>query len=231
MSANNHNPRVFRVAAVLLYVVILHLFVSIPLSSAMKMNNMLMAQTLEAFLSALVSFGSMSLTEKDDILLMSLQFNPDYDPSIDDVNVHQQNVFSTEESKQALRTYLYKEVDRDFMEYETAEVVASMLSLGTLYPRDAGIDNLVESNAASMLFGGPAGSSYSGEGNIVRLAKNSIFGIANATSGVIYNGIWGYAAGEIERILVYYLLALEFNDLLFHFKVQGSMSCNVMAMG
>jgi hypothetical protein len=171
------------------------LFLSISSASAMSMNNMLMAQTLESFLSSLVSFGSMSITQKDDILSLALQFHPDLNSSVDDLRLPQQNVFSTDDSKEALRTYLYMEIDSDFMEYETAETIASMLSLGALYPRDSGISSIVDSGIASL--NGPAESCYTGEGNVVRLGRSNMFGDGNSATGTLYNGIWGYAVGEI----------------------------------
>jgi hypothetical protein len=174
---------------------ILHLFLSFSSASAMSMNNMLMAQTLESFLSSLVSFGSMSITQKDDILSMALQFHPDYNASIEDVRLPQHNVFSTEESKEALRSYLYMEIDSDFMEYETAETIASMLSLGALYPRESDISSIVESGITFL--NGPAESSYTGEGNVVRLGRSNIFGDGSSSTGTFYNGIWGYAVGEL----------------------------------
>lgn len=163
---------------------------SIPVASAMKTSNMLMGQTLESFLSDLVSFGAMSMIQKDDILGMAARFDPDYDPNLDELQDVRHNVFSSGESKQALRSYLYKEVDADFMEYETAEVIASMLSLGALYPRENG--SFVESNLLNTV-SEPAGSSYTGNGNVVRLGRSNVFGIGSDKE--IYNGIWGYSVG------------------------------------
>lgn len=176
-----------------------HLFFAISFASAMIMDNMLMDQTLESFLASLVSSGSMSISQKDDILRMSEQFNPEYDAAVNDLRLPQQNVFSTDESKEALRSYLYAEIDSDYMEYETAETITSMLSLGRLYPREGdGISSVVES--ASFLLNGPADSSYSGEGNMVRLGRSNIFGYGTPGDGTIYNGIWGYAVGEFLLI-------------------------------
>jgi hypothetical protein len=164
---------------------------SLSYAYATDMANMLMGQTLESFLSALVSFGSMNTLQKNDILLMSIKFNPDNDPSLEDIRLHEHDVFSTEESKQALRSYLYQEVDGDFMEYETAETIASMLSVGALYPMNgSGASSLI----GSLMFEGPVASSYAGDGNLIRLGRSDIFGNKNAESA--YNGIWGYSVGE-----------------------------------
>jgi hypothetical protein len=175
---------------------------SIPVTSAMKMNNMLMGQTLESFLSDLVSFGAMSITQKDDILRMATWFDPDYDPKLDELRDIDNDVFSSDESKHALRSYLYKEVDTDFMEYDAAEAIASMLSLGALYPRDASptqSDSFME-NTLTTVFDGPAGSSYTGNGNVVRLGRSNIFGVASDQE--IYNGIWGYAVGLYSLLYI-----------------------------
>lgn len=51
---------------------------------------------------------------------------------------------------------MYNEVDIDFMEYENADVIASMNSLGAMYPRNQeGVNMFVESN--HLLLSGPAG--------------------------------------------------------------------------
>jgi len=181
---------------------------------------MLMGQTLESFLSDLVSFGAMSITQQDDILRMATRFDPDYDPKMDELRDIDNDVFSSDESKQALRSYLYKEVDTDFMEYDTAEAIASMLSLGALYPRNApptqtGI--FIENT----LLDGPAGSSYTGNGNVVRLGRSNVFGVASDQE--IYNGIWGYAVGGREYALQchgYGLNILDVTDPSSIFRVQ-----------
>ena len=161
-------------------------------ASTMCTGNMLMAQSLESFLSSLVKFGSMSVTQKDDILRISDQFHPGYNASTIDLRLPQQDIFPSDESKEALRTYLYKEIDTDYLEYETAEAIASMLSLGGLFPRDSIIAGIV----GSSLVNGPAESSYTGEGNIDRLGRSHIFGLGERSTG-LYNGIWGYAVGEL----------------------------------
>ena len=170
----------------------------ISFASMMSMNTMLMAQTLEEFLSTLVSFGSISVTQKDDIIRMSMTSDPDFDPSIDAVRLYDHDVFPTAESKQALRSYLYTEVDADFMEYESAETIASILCLGALYPRNSSdLSNFGGNTPSVSMLSGPVGMSYTNEGNIVRLGSSSMFGIADVNDKVIYNGIWGYAVGEL----------------------------------
>ncbi|KAL7482509.1 hypothetical protein ACHAW6_008188 [Cyclotella cf. meneghiniana] len=196
---------------------------SIAVASAMKMNNMLMGQTLESFLSDLVSFGAMSITQKDDILHMATRFDPDYDPKLDVLRDLGNDVFSSDESKQALRSYLYKEVDTDFMEYDAAEAIASMLSLGALYPRNdfPTQTGVLIDNSLNTALDGPAGSSYTGNGNVVRLGRSNIFGIGSDQE--IYNGIWGYSIGIREYALQchgYGLNILDVTDPSSIFRVQ-----------
>ena len=71
------------------------------------------------------------------------------------------------------------------MEEETAEVIASTLSLGGLYP-SAGFSNLLVVN-------GPVDAVYTGDGNVVRLGHSRLL---SSTDQSFYNGIWGYATGE-----------------------------------
>jgi len=204
-------------ACIILSLIIL----SIPLASAMSMGNMLMGQTLESFLATMVSFGSLSITQKDDILSLSTKFNPDYNPLDEEVALHNHDVFATDESKEALRTYLYTEVETDYMEYDTAETIASMLSLGAMWGvSESGINSIVGDHA---LLGGPAGSSYSGDGNIVRLGRSNIFGDGDDDNRVYYNGIWGYSIGVREYALQchgYGLNILDVTDPSNIFRVQ-----------
>ena len=200
--------------------IILSFIISIPLASAVSMSNMLMGQTLESFLATLVSFGSLSITQKDDILSLSTKFNPDYDPLDEEVALHNHNVFATDESKEALRSYLYMEIETDYMEYDTAETIASMLSLGAMWGASSGISSIVGDHA---LLGGPAGSSYSGDGNIVRLGRSNIFGDGDGDNQVYYNGIWGYNTGVREYALQchgYGLNILDVTDPSNIFRVQ-----------
>eukprot|EP00804_Cyclotella_cryptica_P015092 CCRYP_000666-RB/>CCRYP_000666-RB protein AED:0.22 eAED:0.22 QI:211/1/1/1/0.83/0.71/7/631/662 len=193
----------------------------IPIASAMNMSNMLMGQTLESFLSDLVSFGAMSVTQKDDILRMSTQFDPQYNPNLEELREVQNDVFSSEESKQALRSYLYDEIDTDFMEYETAEAIASVLSLGALYPRDSFHSGIFIDSPLTAVSDGPAGSSYTGNGNVERLGRSNVFGVG--TNKEIYNGIWGYSVGSREYALQchgYGLNILDVTDPSSIFRVQ-----------
>ena len=80
----------------------------------MKMNNMLMSQTLTDFLSQFVTFGDMTLQQKQEILL--LVDEPD--------QFNRNDIFATEESKQELRDYLYYEVGSNQLEMEIAEQIA-----------------------------------------------------------------------------------------------------------
>ena len=174
----------------------MQLLILISFAMAMSMGNMLMAQSLERFLSSLVNFGSMNPRQKGDILRMSVKFNPEYDPS-DELSFHQHDVFATDESKDALLSYLYAEIEADSIEHETVEVIASMLSLGALYPTDAGGNSFTAENSG-LVFDGPAESSYTGDGNIARLGRSEEFGLGSTNPYNIYNGIWGLAVGKLS---------------------------------
>jgi hypothetical protein len=169
-------------------------------ASAMTMGNMLMGQTLEQFLSDLVSFRDISKRQKKDILNMSDRYNANYDPVSDNLD-HRDDVFSTEESKQALRNYIFGEINADKMDIEAGETIASMLSLGGLYPEEesANSASLVEGN----LVAGPVGSDYTGNGNVVRLGRSNTFTGSGAAFG--YSGIWGYAVGEFSLQMCMFL--------------------------
>jgi hypothetical protein len=148
----------------------------------MRMSNMLMSQTLGDFLSEFVSLGDINQKQKRQILTMA-----------DDANqAHREEVFATEESKAALREYLYAEVSAGYLESEIAEQIASVLSLGVLYPSESYAEMV-----SAMMLNGPAQAVYnlSGQGNMVRLGKyTGLLGVTS--SSVIHNGIWGYATGE-----------------------------------
>lgn len=170
-------------------------------ASAMKMNNMLMNQTLEDFLSQFVTFGDMTLKQKRAIVLMA------DDPS---ERFDRNEVFATEESKQNLRDYLYSEVSSNKLEEEVAEQIASTLMLGEMYPSSSTAD-LVE----SLMLNGPAPAVYNtgGEGNMVRLGKYTGM-IGSTSSNYFHNGIWGYATGEFAILRQQLLLLFSIGTLI-----------------
>ena len=117
-------------------------------------GNMLMGNSLGQYLSDLVSFDSLTMMQMDDILTMI-----DNTTSLD-----RSDYFATEESKDDLRSYLYAEVSASFLEEYTAEMIASALSLGALYPTE---------QLQLEGFQGPASKDYGGNqnGNLVVLGK------------------------------------------------------------
>jgi hypothetical protein len=166
-------------------------------------KNMLMGNTLEEYLAGLVSFDSLTVTQMDYILSMS-----DNTTSLD-----RSDLFETEESKDDLRTYLYAEVSTSSMEELTAEMIASVLSLGALYP---------EEQLELEGFAGPAEKDYTGDGNLVRLG-NIKTRDTNIDSN-IYNGIWGFNKGSREYALLCSTWGLEIIDVTnpaTPFRVQG----------
>lgn len=149
-------------------------------TSAMRMNNMLMSQDLNSFLSELVTFGD--LTAKQKMIMLNM---------VDDKDGYRTDVFSTPESKDALRSYLMSEVSSGSMDMEAAEAIGSTLSLGALYPSTA-----AAVATAAMTTNGPVQAVYDAntQGNMVRLGNSNIFRSTSSQSG--YNGIWGYATGK-----------------------------------
>lgn len=113
-----------------------------------------MGNSLGQYLSDLVSFDSLTMMQMDDILTMI-----DNTTSLD-----RSDYFATEESKDDLRSYLYAEVSASFLEEYTAEMIASALSLGALYPTE---------QLQLEGFQGPASKDYGGNqnGNLVVLGK------------------------------------------------------------
>lgn len=164
------------------------------------MKNMLMGATLESFLSDLVYFGDISKKQKKTIIRMSNKDSASFPPGlfeiVTDGNVEDRtDAFATEQSKQELRSYLYTEVSYGYIEEEAAEIIASTLSLGPLYPT-AGMAELAALN-------GPVGTVYEGEGNIERLGRwNELNGVTSSNN--FYNGIWGYATGECKSGIMFY---------------------------
>ena len=85
-------------------------------TSAMRMNNMLMSQDLNSFLSELVTFGD--LTAKQKMIMLNM---------VDDKDGYRTDVFSTPESKDALRSYLMSEVSSgSISELDCLEAVDSV---------------------------------------------------------------------------------------------------------
>jgi len=163
--------------------------------TAMKMPNMLMGNTLESFLSDLVSLGDITVEQKSSILTISdfASSNSNVFSQADDSENegYRTEAFASEPSKQELRAFLYTEVSAGVMELETAEIISSTLSLGALYPDE-------NSEGLAFLQQPPAVASYSGEGNVIRVGRwNGLV----STSTSFYNGIWGYAVGDREYAL------------------------------
>ena len=102
----------FTVAATLLFF--------IASSGFVAMGNMLMGNSLGEYLSELVSFDSITMTQMDDILTIA----------DNTTSSNRFEMFETDESKDVLRTYLYAEVSASNMEEYTAEMIASIASLG-----------------------------------------------------------------------------------------------------
>ena len=156
-------------------------------------GNMLMGQTLGEYLSDLVSFDALSMTQMDYIL-----------SAADNTTLFDRSsVFATDESKDGLRTYLYAEVSAALMEEETAERIASKLSLGALYPEET----LAELEG----FVGPVPKVYEGDGNLQRLG--SIKTRSTSINSNIFNGIWGLTKGGREYALMCSTWGLEIIDI------------------
>jgi hypothetical protein len=158
-----------------------------------------------------VSFDALTMTQMDYILSMV-----DNTTSLD-----RSAVFGTEESKDDLRSYLYAEVSAGSLEEYTAEMIASALSLGALYPSASE----QEYSANLEGFQGPASKNYVGNGNLVNLARIQ----TRATSMTkapfnIYVGIWGLTKGSREYALVCSTWGFEIIDITEPskaFRVQG----------
>ncbi len=167
------------------------------------MGNMLMGNSLGEYLSDLVSFDALTMTQMDYILSMA-----DNTTSLD-----RSDVFGTEESKEDLRSYLYAEVSANFLEEYTAEMIASMLSLGALYPTEQ--EDLEG-------FVGPASKNYLGNGNLVSLGR--IQTRETKMDSNTYVGIWGLTKGSREYALLCSTWGFEIMDVTDpsnSFRVQG----------
>lgn len=185
---------------------------------------MLMGQSLEEFLSSLVSYGDLTRRQKRTIIKLSDDSpsvsgglfgvaTPDEAAieaveSIDSLTLNRGEQFSPQ-AKSTLRSYLLDQISSYSLEEEIGEVIASTLSLGGLFP-NLPISNIMaafENNVANgvttpqpMALNGPVSSDYSGQGNMNLLGKwnelNTVVG------SVYYNGIWGYAVGEFVSCAV-----------------------------
>lgn len=104
--------------------------------------------------------------------------------------------FSTSQSKQALRGYLYSQVGAGSMTEDAAESIASLLDVGGLYAGEEQADSLAESSQ----IGAAPTNGYIGEGNMVRLGRSKTFDVVSpdntGPSRSAYNGIWGYSTGN-----------------------------------
>ena len=165
---------------------------------AMEMEDMLMGQTLDSFLSGLVLHEQLSEEHKLEIVNMA---SPPTDATSDgDIDGDSSNAkehyrdqgFTTAESKELLRDYLYNTVNDGSMEEETAEAIASTLNLGGLYFTE----EMVESLALMQGLNGAASADYQGEGNMHRLGRISPVPLSQWS---ITNGIWGYATPNGAR--------------------------------
>mmetsp|Transcript_28245 Transcript_28245/g.60416 ORF Transcript_28245/g.60416 Transcript_28245/m.60416 type:complete len:1030 (+) Transcript_28245:37-3126(+) len=234
----------------------------------MGMKTMLMGDSLDHFLSDLISFGNLSDSQKMEITDISNRFKSEDDPH----EVHQNNMqqsikgkqnlfgavevlnelpgnlfgganptdsvasnteeendkngvnsssrykhssedFSTEESKQALRDYLLFQLDREQMDEETAEIIASTLGLGALFETGS----LVPAGA---LLNGPVEKGYEGEGHLERVGR---WHELTTDPSYFYNGIWGYATGDREYALQCHgngLNIIDITDPTNPFRVQ-----------
>ncbi|KAL7433642.1 hypothetical protein ACHAXM_003663 [Skeletonema potamos] len=164
--------------------------------TAMKMDNMLMGQTLDSFLSGLVQHGQLSVDHKEQILSMATHSSHDI---MSDSNIggsgkdhYRDEGFTTAESKELLRDYLYNTVSEGNMEEETAEKIASTLNLGGLFFTQAMVDSLALIEGLN----GAAPADYQGEGNMHRLG--SILPVSVSDSSFV-NGIHGYATPNGAR--------------------------------
>jgi hypothetical protein len=175
-------------------------------SGFVAMGNMLMGNSLGQYLSDLVSFDALTMTQMDYILSMV-----DNTTSLD-----RSAVFGTEESKDDLRSYLYAEVSADSLEEYTAEMIASALSLGALYPSEQ--EDLEG-------FEGPASKNYVGNGNLAQLARIQTRPTSMTKEPFnIYVGIWGLTKGSREYALVCSTWGFEIIDITEPskaFRVQG----------
>jgi choice-of-anchor B domain-containing protein len=167
--------------------------------TAMKMDNMLMGQTIDSFLSGLVQHGQLSEEHKQEILSMATHTSDDVSDSDSSSGGggggkehYRDEGFTTAESKELLRDYLYNTVSGGTMEEETAEQIASTLNLGGLFFTQGMVDSL----AFMQGLNGAAPADYQGEGNMHRLGN--ILPVPVSEKSFV-NGIWGYVTPNGAR--------------------------------
>lgn len=146
-------------------------------------NTSLMGVTLEEFLSGLVSSGDMDSRQERKIL--RLAGGP--------AAAGHLGLTLSDRSKQRMRGYLLTQVGSKALHPDIAEVVASGLALGGLFPSAE-----VAATADAMELNGPAEAVYdtATEGNMVRLGTSRTMVPDTDADDYFHNGIWGYAAGE-----------------------------------
>ncbi|KAL7454148.1 hypothetical protein ACHAWC_009915 [Mediolabrus comicus] len=175
-------------------------------TTAMKMDDMLMGQSLDSFLSGLVQHEQLSVEHKLQILSMSS--HDDFETSDGgSFKAHYRDQgFATDAAKADLRDYLYAAVSEGSMEEETAERIASTLNLGgLLYTQD-----MEDSLAMIQGLNGPAPANYVGEGNMQRLGRWNDLPTEELW---FYNGIWGYANEHREYALMCHGAGLNIVDV------------------
>ena len=175
-------------------------------TTAMKMDDMLMGQSLDSFLSGLVQHEQLSVEHKLQILSMSSHDEFETSDSGSFKAHYRDQGFATDAAKADLRDYLYAAVSEGTMEEETAERIASTLNLGgLLYTQD-----IEESLAMIQGLNGPAPASYNGEGNMQRLGR---WDNLPTEEYWFYNGIWGYANENREYALMCHGAGLNIVDV------------------
>ena len=158
-------------------------------ATAMQMDDMLMGQSLDSFLSGLVQHQQLSEEHKLEIVNMASEGDSDASSSKEH---YRDEGFTTAESKELLREYLYNTVKDGTMEEETAEEIASTLNLGGLFFTEEMVDSL----ALMQGLNGAAPADYQGEGNMHRLGN--ILPVSVSDDSIV-NGIWGYATPNGAR--------------------------------
>ena len=158
-------------------------------ATAMQMDDMLMGQSLDSFLSGLVQHQQLSEEHKLEIVNMASEGDSDASSSKEH---YRDKGFTTAESKDLLRDYLYNTVYDGTMEEETAEEIASTLNLGGLFFTEEMVDSL----ALMQGLNGAAPADYQGEGNMHRLGN--ILPVSVSGNSFV-NGIWGHATPNGAR--------------------------------
>ena len=175
-------------------------------TTAMKMDDMLMGQSLDSFLSGLVQHEQLSVEHKLQILSMSSHDDFETSDGGSFKTHYRDQGFATDAAKADLRDYLYAAVSEGSMEEETAERIASTLNLGgLLYTQD-----IEDSLAMIQGLNGPAPATYDGEGNMQRVGRWDKLPTEELW---FYNGIWGYANEHREYALMCHGAGLNIVDV------------------